>query len=211
MAPIQMSPSEYYYEHFREDMASFWRSLDEHGSVSRVRQRLTPSRFAHQAAEHFSVVDLVARPNHALPDHLASVPHERRIDFLCALLYTILIDQVIYSHHHADYSAFRALTMYPKMDRTVGFSRTLMMANSFELLEDDVLFSRGLNRELVEKRFAVWASFISFDLYAFFSSHKIGAINWPAVRRSILADPSVTWGRSGQALAATLNNDESTG
>lgn len=209
MTPIQMTPSEYYYGHFREDMASFWHSLNELGSVSRVRQRLTPSRFAHQAAEHFSVVDLVARPNRALPDHLASVPQERRIDFLCALLYTILIDQVIYSHHHADYPAFRALTMYPKMDRTVGLSRTLMMANPFELFEDDVLSSRGLNREDVVVRFAVWASFISSDLRAFFSGHPIGAINWPTVRGAILADPSATWGRAGQILTAALNTDES--
>jgi hypothetical protein len=205
-----MTPSEYYCGHFREDFDSFWRSLDEHGSVSRIRQRLTPSRFAQQAAEHFSVVDLVARPSRALPDHLALVPHERRVEFLFALLYMILVDQVVYSHFHADYPDFRALTMYPKMDRTVGFSRTLMMANPFELLEDDVLSSRGMNRADVEVRFAVWAIFISSDLRDFFSIQQIGAINWPAVRGAMLADPSVTWGGAGQALATALIADKNT-
>jgi hypothetical protein len=166
-----------------------------------------PSRFAHQADEHFSVVDLVARPNRALPDHLASVPHKRHLEFLIGLLYTILLDQVVYSHFPVDYPDFRALTMYPKMDRTIGFSRTLMMANPFELLEDDVLSSRGMSRADVEARFAVWAAFISLDLRTFFSTQQIGSINWPAVKDSMLADPSVTWGRAGQILATALNAD----
>jgi hypothetical protein len=202
-----MTPSDYYYTRFRVDLASFWRSLDDLGSVSRVRQHLTQSRFASQAASHFSVVDLVARSNRGLPDHLAQVPRERNIDFLCALLYTILIDQVMYSHHAADYPTFQALTTYPKMDRTIGFSRTLTMANPFELLEEDVLSSRGLNRMGVETRFTDWATFIASDLRAFFAQHQVGQTEWHAVRSSMLTDHNVTWGVPGRVLAAALATD----
>lgn len=203
-----MTPSQYYYHHFRKDLASFWQSLDNCGSVSRVRQRL-PSHIASQAAAHFSVVDLVARPNRGLPDHLANVPREHHVDFLCALLYTILIDQVMYSHHAADYPAFQALTGYPKMDRTVGFSRTLMMANPFELIEEDVLSSRDLDRTVVATRFDTWVSFIASDLKGFVTQHWIGNTEWQAVRQSMLADPSVTWRGPGRALAAALTDEES--
>ena len=124
-----MSPTTYYYGPFREHFAAFWKSLDTQGSVSRVRNRVTLSRFAEQAGEHFSVVDLVAQPDRGLQDHLKDVPVPEQLDFLCAVLYTVLIDQVMYTHRRADYLAFRAQTLYPKMDRTVGYSRTLMMAN----------------------------------------------------------------------------------
>ena len=201
-----MNPSEYYQGPFREDFAAFWQSLERRGSVSRVRQRLTPSRFAEQSGTHFSVVDLVASPQRSMPDHLQEVPVQRHIDFLCALLYTIMIDQVMYAHRRGDYPKFRALTLYPKMDRTVGFSRTLMMANPFELLEDDVLQSRNLSRKDVTERFEHWARFIVGDLRAFFERHRVGATTWKDVEAAMLADPSVTWGAYGEFLSQSLRS-----
>ncbi len=196
-----MTPAEYYSGPFREHFGAFWRSLDELGSVSRVRAQLTPSRFAGQHAQHFSVVDLVARPGRRLPDHLSTVPQHAQADFLCALLYTVLVDQVMYSHRRVDYAEFESITRYPKMDRTVGYARTLMMANPYELLESEVLASRGLNPKDVEMRFEEWAAFIARDLLAFFNQRRIGSTTWELVRGAMLADPSVTWGRAGAALA----------
>ena len=203
-----MEPSAYYYGPFRAHLAAFWLSLAQHGSVSRVRLRLTSSRFAAQSATHFSVVDLVARPDQDLPDHLASLPSEVRVDFLCALLYTILIDQVMYSHRHGDYPEFQAMTQYPKMDRTVGFSRTLMMANPYESFENDALVSRGLQHEEVATRFGAWGQFITSDLRSFFTQHQVGTTTWPDVRAAMLRDPSVTCGIAGETLANALASDQ---
>jgi hypothetical protein len=202
-----MEPSAYYYGPFRDHLASFWRSLNERGSVSRVRLRLTPTRFAAQSATHFSVVDLVARPDHGLPDHLVSVPSEMHLDFLCALLYTILIDQVMYSHRHGDYPEFQAMTLYPKMDRTVGYSRTLMMANPYEVFENNILTNRGLRPEEVTERFSVWAEFIASDLCAFFTQHQVGTTTWTDVKAAMLQDPGATWGIAGAILANALASD----
>ena len=204
-----MEPSAYYYGSFREHLAVFWQSLEERGSVSRVRMRLTPSRFAAQSATHFSVVDLVAHPTRKLPDHLVNVPVEVHVDFLCALVYTILIDQVMYAHRQMDYPEFHSITQYPKMDRTVGFSRTLMMANPYELFGEEVLSSRNLQRREVDAIFAKWAPFIVEDLCRFFALHKVGTTTWPEVKRAMLHDPSVTWGTSGAALAKALTEDPS--
>lgn len=169
--------------------------------------RLTPAWVADQHEQHFSVVDLVARPAERLPDHLRALPGEARVDFLCALLYTTLIDQVMYAHRRVNYEGFRSLTLSPKMDRTVGYARTLMMANPFELLGDEILESRGLNREDVQTRFAEWAEFLVRDMRGFFTKHQIGSTTWPQVRSAILADPGATLGSAGLLLAQVLEED----
>ena len=202
-----MSPSTYYYGPFREHFAAFWKSLNTQGSVSRVRNRVTLSRFAEQAGEHFSVVDLVAQPSRGLQDHLNDVPVPEQLDFLCAVFYTVLIDQVMYTHRRVDYPAFRALTQYPKMDRTVGYSRTLMMANPYELFEEDVLRSRSFTQGEIDERFSSWAKFIVEDLRCFFASQAIGSSTWDEVREAMLHDPSCTWGSLGIKLANTLRSD----
>ena len=202
-----MEPSAYYYGPFRSHWAGFWRSLQDKGSVSRVRTRLTPNAFDHQAARHFSVVDLVARPQQRLPDHLERVPAPDVIDFLCAVAYTVLIDQVMYTHRRMDYTSFDALTQYPKMDRTVGYSRTMMMATPLEALGDDVLSSRGLTLAQGQTRFVEWAPFIAADLRKFFTEHRVGFTTWPDVRTDMLHDSGVTSGPAGRALAAVLVDD----
>lgn len=205
-----MDPSEYYYGSFRDHFRLFWTSLENHGSVSRVRMRLNPSHFAYQASEHFSVVDLVARPDQDLRDHLAEVPRDAHLDFLCGLLYIILIDQVMYSHRPAVYSVFRSMTRYPKMDRTVGYSRTLMMANPYELLDGEILASRGIQCEEVYSRFERWAQFIVDDLNNFFLTHEVGSTAWSDVRAAMLMDPDTTWSKAGSALARALAADSET-
>jgi hypothetical protein len=199
-----MTPSEFYYGPFREQFALFWGSLNARGSVSRVRKGLTPSRFAWQRETHFSVVDLVAAPDRNLPDHLVDVPLAHQIDFLCALLYTILVDQTMYAHRRLDYERFRSLTNYPKMDRTVGYARALCMANPFEILDTEVLDSRGITKAEAEGRFAQWAPFIAEDLRSFFTEQRVGATTWEDIRRSILQDPGATWGAAGASLRAAL-------
>ena len=181
-----MSPSNYYYGSFSEHFAGFWKSLDTQGSVSRVRNRVTPSRFAEQADEHFSVVDLVAQPGRGFQDHLKDVPVPEQLDFLCAVFYTVLIDQVMYTHKRADYPAFRALTRYPKMDRTVGYARTLMMANPYEIFEEDVIQSQGFSRTELCEHFSSWAKFIVEDLRRFFATQAIDTCTWGGVREAIL-------------------------
>lgn len=202
-----MSPSSYYHGLYREHFAAFWRSLDDHGSVSRVRGRLNPTRFSMQSDQHFSVVDLVARPRHGLQDHLQEIPAIDQPNFLCGLFYSVLVDQVMYSHRPADYPTFRALTQYPKMDRTVGYARTLMMADPYEIFADEILSSRGILLEQVGDTFAAWATFIADDLRSFFAQHQIGTCTWPTVREAMLHDSSCTWGQLGGVLARALRSD----
>jgi len=204
--PAMVHPSDYYYGPFQNHFASFWKSLGANGSVSRVRCGKTLSRFAYQGERHFSVVDLVANPKRGFPDHLTEIPKDMQSHFLCALYYTILIDQVMYSHHRSDYFAFQALTEYPKMDRTVGYARTLMMANPSELFSQEILASRAIPEADLLDLFQGWAVFISSDLSDFFGRQQIGATTWSTVRESMLHDSSVTFNRFGSVLADALRH-----
>jgi hypothetical protein len=199
-----MTPSEYFYGPFLHQFHQFWHSLNECGSVSRVRSRYHTSRFAFQSDLHFSVVDLVVNPSNGLVDHLSDIPGSDQVNFLSALFYLILIDQVMYSHRQCDYAEFQARTLYPKMDRTVGYARTLFMANPYELFSDEILQCRGIERAALGKRFAKWANFIAKDLEDFFTKHEIGSTTWKIVLDAMLKDQGCVLGREGMMLNKAL-------
>jgi hypothetical protein len=156
---------------------------------------------------YFSVGDLMVRPDQDLPDHLSEVPVDDWPDFLCAVFYTVLVDQIIYTHFRMDYLAFQALTSYPKFDRTVGWARAMVMANPYEVFSDDILSSRGLAFESVQERFQDWAGFIVRDLRTFFREHDVGTTRWEDVHHEMLADPDCTRGPLGAALEHALVKD----
>jgi hypothetical protein len=210
-----MDPASYYYTSFQSHFDAFWRSLEMVGSCSRARAHQqedfwgyhlgSPISFVLKSVGgYFSIGDLIASPDRGLPDHLAEIPKGEQVDWLCALFYTVLIDQVMYTHRHADYAAFHEATQYPKMDRTIGWARTMTMANPYEIFGDEVLVSRGLREKDICDRFGPWADFIATDLQRFFSEHTMGTTTWPAVRDAMLADQDCTWGTCGSILRQRL-------
>lgn len=215
----EMGTAEYYQNKFRDHFKTFWLSLNTRGSCShsRAHQRRdfwgnrigsALTQVLNEEGEYFSVGDLLAHPDKGLPDHLLDIQKEDHIDFLCALFYTILIDQVMYSHHKEDYIAFKQLTLYPKMDRTIGYARTMMMANPYEVFGEDVLNSRRLNAGIVCERFWSWANFIVKDLRDFFDHNTVGTTTWSEVREVMLADSHCTWGIYGSVFRKKLIEDQ---
>ena len=204
-----MAPSDYYSAHFREHFAIFWQSLAEQGSVSRARRSAAGPRPNQHTIEYFSVVDLFRSPETGFPDHLQTIPAKAQLNFLAATCYTVLIDQVMYTHFKGAYPQFRRLTMYPKMDRTVGPARTFMMANPFEVFEEDILRSRSISVESAVETFRLWSAFIAADLSVFFEQHSDLNVTWPAVHTSMLTDPSCTWGLFGDCLRDALLSQRS--
>ncbi|MBU4004607.1 MAG: hypothetical protein KKD41_08115 [Gammaproteobacteria bacterium] len=159
---------------------------------------------ALDAGIYFSVGDLISAPGEGLPDHLTHVPREQQSDFLCALCYVILIDQVMYSHFRPDYAAFQAMTRYPKMDRSIGWARTMMMANPYEAFGPNVLASRSINHVTTLERFELWASFVVRDLAEFFSTNQLGAATWGNVREAMLHDFDCIAGEFGGVIGYQL-------
>lgn len=113
----------------------------------------------------------------------------------------------MYSHRKSDYAAFQALTQYPKADRTIGFARTLMMANPYELFSNEILQSHGIEHTEINRQFAVWASFIVQDLKSFFETHTVGDSTWDVVKAAMLSDASCF---AGGPLGAYLRHEVET-
>jgi len=153
---------------------------------------------------YFSVGDLIAAPSEGFPDHLRHVPHEMQVNFLCALSFVVLTDQVIYTYFKSEYAVFEVLTQYPKMDRSVGWARTMTMANPYEALAPDVLASRLISPAEALEIFAQWAPFIVSELALFFSNHQIGVVTWNNVRQVMLHDSDCIYGKLGDSLRQKL-------
>ncbi|CAJ2376489.1 MAG: hypothetical protein MPK11_03110 [Gammaproteobacteria bacterium] len=207
-----MTPKEYYYEHFREDFQSFWKSLDENGTTSRVgaqqrgefpQRTMTDPNYSD--ARHFSVADLIREEQR---DNLENIPADRQLDFLIGVFYTVFIDQVMHSHHRDIYAEFKKLTEYPKMDRTAGLAFHLMMANPYEVFtfyHDRTAFSsRAISKRAISERFPKWCDFIVSDLEAFFADHQFDNLSWADVRAGILADRECFRGDYGRFLRDAL-------
>lgn len=79
-----------------------------------------------------------------------------------------------------------------------------MMADPFEIFEEDVVHSRGIRHEEIQQRFNAWAAFIVHDLRSFFEQHPIGTTTWTEVRDAMRGDPSCTWSSFGMVFADAL-------
>jgi len=210
-----MDPAHYFRNAWPEHFKGFADSLDRQGSCSRMRAHQKQDFWGEKLSSslggafqnrgiYFSVGDLIAAPSEGFPDHLRHIPHEMQINFLCALSYVVLIDQVIYTHFKPEYAAFQVLTQYPKMDRSVGWARTMMMANPYEALAPDVLAPRSISPTEALEIFAQWAPFIVSELAHLFSNHQIGVATWSNVRQAMLLDSDCISGKLGDLLRLKL-------
>jgi hypothetical protein len=210
-----LNPSDYYRSQYRGHFQLFWNSLEEKGSCSRARAHQQENFWGHRLRSDlslplkinggcFSVGDLFLSPQYRLPDHLVDIPKTDHINFLCSLFYNILIDQVMFTHHQQDYWRFRLGTYYPKMDETIGWARTLMMANPYEIFGEQVLSPRGIDPSVLLERFIPWAAFIAQDLHKYIDANTIGTTNWKAIRESMLTDYDCIRGELGAILRHNL-------
>ncbi len=186
-----MTPKEYYYTHFQTDFARFFSSLHRKGSLSRRRGsllRIGVNTMAPQSDEYFSVYDFCIERR---IDHLKEVSNKTY--FMFSIAYTILIDQLMYTHFKESYPKFRELTLYPKMDGSAGWAGSISHANPFTIINDDLMRSRKLDFKILEEEFVNYATFILEDLETFFNEYgeQIGNINWAQVKTVMQKDRDI--------------------
>jgi len=93
-----MDYREYYGDPFRGDLASVVLGLpSSHGTEPDGGAVLQPRS--------------LSRSNPAI----VKMPADRRSLFATALFFTVLVDEVAYTHFRGSYDAFRKLTLYPKL------------------------------------------------------------------------------------------------
>jgi hypothetical protein len=186
-----MTPKEYYYTHFQTDFARFFSSLNRKGSLSRRRGsllRIGVNTMAPQSDEYFSVYDFCIERR---IDHLRDITYKTY--FMFSIAYTILIDQLMYTHFKECYPKFRELTLYPKMDGSAGWAGSISHANPFTIFNDDLMRTRNLDFRILEEEFLSYATFILEDLETFFNEYgeQIGNINWAQVKTVMQKDRDI--------------------
>jgi len=114
----------------------FWASLDRKGSMSRRRGsllRIGVNTLAPQNNEYFSAWDFCIERR---IDHLKDICNKNY--FMFRFVYTILIDQVKFTHFKEAYPKFRELTMYPEMEGSAGWAGSISNTNPFAIFNDDL-------------------------------------------------------------------------
>jgi hypothetical protein len=199
-----MTPKEYYNNQFRSDFSTFWNSLNRKGSLSRRRGSLLREGFntlAPQSDENFSAWDFCIERR---IDHLKDISQKNY--FMFSVAYTILIDQVMYTHFKDAYPKFRELTMYPKMDSSAGWAGYISMANPFSIFNGDFIRTRNIDISLVEKEFEDYSIFILENLEDFFDKYgeQIGNVNWNEVKKAMINDKDINYNPMGKILYQKL-------
>lgn len=159
-----MTPKEYYYNQFNRDL----------------QELITKSPGVHQAAKdvHIPIGEIK-------PEKISFESNEHRHHFFTALMFTFLIDQVMYTHFREDYDDFKKMTQYPKLEfgATTGINLNPWYASQLTSIN--------------EGSFKRFAEFFIQDLKEFFAEHKFTRATWDSVRAAMLSDADVKekiWG-----------------
>jgi hypothetical protein len=94
-----MDYSEYYRTCFRDDLRRFMMSI--------------PADSRHHNGNTEFTIQIYTLWKES--PYLDVVPAEHHANFAVALYFTILLDEVFYKHYQPHYTAFRALTQYPRL------------------------------------------------------------------------------------------------
>lgn len=88
----------YYRELFKLDLNKFIAAIPSEGNK-------------HYDTQDFAIQYFTLTPRYR---YLDSIPPDRQPYFAVALFWMVLVDQVFYSNHRKEYSAFQKKTLYPK-------------------------------------------------------------------------------------------------
>ena len=90
-----MNPKDYYYTKFRQHFADF---------IQKSKAHKHPNEGIYVPIQELN------------PENLSHIPHAEQMAFIYSLAFTVLIDQVVYTHFKSDYQEFQKMTLYPKIE-----------------------------------------------------------------------------------------------
>lgn len=167
-------PKNYYYNQFRKDLLVF---LQEYSLV-------------HRHGEDTSIPIC-----NKLSDNNLLEKIENKTYFLSALVYTVLIDQAIYSYFINDYEKFKKITMYPKFE--VG-ATTSINATPWSIFQ----YIKKVNIS----KFEDFTKFFINDLKEFFTKNCIGNITWEELEKYLAEDEDIFNNTYGKIFINNLKN-----
>ncbi len=91
----------YYLTKFRQDINQFFSTIPDQSKFHEDNQnKQTLSIQYERLTREF--------------DHMNFLSADDKVNFGVALFFTVLVDEVCYTHFHSNYETFRRLTLYPK-------------------------------------------------------------------------------------------------
>jgi len=150
-----LKPEDYYYDQFPLHMAELIKNsktVHEHG---RTELSIPIDNFRIDKIKH--------------------IPVQEKTFFICSIIYTFLIDQVIYTHFKTDYGKFHSMTMYPKLELGI----TGVNLNPWILTK-----YFGVN----EMQFGIFTNFFIQDVKDFFIKNNFQEATWKDVKNAMLQD-----------------------
>lgn len=165
-----MSPKQYYEEHFREDFNLWIQTTDAH---------------QHEINQTFIPIHNLSRKN------LAHIEPKLIPYFIYSLAFTTLIDQIMFTYFRNDYSRFKSLTDYPKLEYGITNVivypwRIAQMAGTLNLFES-------------------FCEFFIKDYEEFFNKYQFNEANWNEVKNKLLNDKDVKSRKFGEVFTHVLS------
>ena len=164
-----MSPKEYYYNQFPNDLK---------GLMNKV---------ALGGDSHFHILEFFISQKTG-QDVLEHIQKENLGYFLSALAGTILIDQVMFTYFKEDYEKFRGMTLYPKITWSRGWCANV---KPWQLFEHRIALTRELQNPEKINQFSEFMKFFVEDLKEFFGKNQFQKASLESVKNLMLNDSDI--------------------
>lgn len=119
------------------------------------------------------------------------LPIGDQLPFMYCLAFTVLLDQVMYSHFKDKYETFYALTLYPKVE----IGTTSIHVNPWRIIK----------RQGAPKLFEDFCRFFIEDASSFFESNAVKGVTWKDVANAMINDKDVETSIFGNIFVKILN------
>jgi len=192
-------PFGYFPRRFVNDFDTFWRALEELGSAS-------PGRVQGDAS--FSAEDFAVREDGS--DLLQGIHKARRMPFLYGMMFSILVDQVLYAHFGTLYPAWDVslffqgprlnLKSHPKMhfeEKGVSYH---VMERPWLIFSQENLRSRDWKSSDVVTGFRPYADAMVGLWGRSIDRGALPGLDWGMFVRALGRDPHVTLSPFGRAV-----------
>ena len=132
----------YYNGQFRNDLQKFFATIPDESKFheDRENKQVYSIQYERLTKEHKHLDFLTTNQN--------------KVNFAVALFFTILVDEVCYTHFKYDYSNFKRLTLYPK------FIGNCPSGCNYHYHPSDIFFAMNKGRSATEQHLVFYDKFL---------------------------------------------------
>lgn len=192
-------PSGYFPRRFVNDFDTFWRALEKHGSAS-------PGRV--QGEDSFSAEDFAVREDGT--DILQDIHKARRIPFMYGMMFSVLMDQLLYTHFRSQYGGWNlslflqgprsGLRAHPKMHFEEKDATYHAMERPWLIFSQENLRTRDWKQSDIVTGFRPYADAMVGQWGRAIDRGALPGLDWGMFVRALSHDPHVALSPFGRAV-----------